>query len=191
MCLFLPPKNGSQTAMSFLESNGWYVYPSLHSKPDLMLKNYPILNTYKLYVFIRNPVDRFVSAILFAKNAYKNRVNKFILENSLNTTVENLTYEKIVVHIDSFKKSFDFILEPQINWLTVNNINILDFYNYEEAIRSISNLYDPNKYPLIIRNKSNGFGKQLITNEVISYVKTEYAEDCKIWGEYFGRRLAA
>lgn len=188
-CLFTPPKNGSTTAKYFLQNLGWYAHSQPHPYPDIMIKTYPNLKNYKLYVFIRNPVERFISAVLFAKQLNSDYVNKIIHDHNLSINVEDMNFELFTTHLNNFKKHFKFIFEPQIKWLTVDNLNFLNFSNYEKEIRRISDTQDSKTYPLMIKNQSKNFEQRIITNNLIDFVETEYAHDCKIWREHFGYSL--
>jgi hypothetical protein len=205
-CLFLPPKNGTFTARAFLIDNadgsqhsGWHTYTDFHHSvvhqyPEVAIGKYPNLKNYKHYAFVRNPVDRFVSAILHVKYMYVPYIHNIIDKHSLDTTVKHMTYEQVIDCIDDFKSISDLsslVFEPQINWLSLPSVELLDFDNYENEIRRISDFHNAEERPLVIAHKRNNFGESVVTNKVIEFVETEYAEDCKIWREYFGRRLAA
>ena len=195
-CLFSPPKNGTFSAFEFLKELQWYSHPhwhytTMHSCPDAMLEKYPNLKNYELYVFVRNPVERFVSAILHVKRIYVDNCIQIIREKNLDTSVKDMSYDMFIDHIDTFKSVYPLVFQPQIKWLSVPSINILDFYNFESELRRISEAYDVEKYPVPVRNKSTSFGRSVITEKVMQFVEREYADDCRIWREHFGRRVAA
>lgn len=191
-CLFFPPKNGTITAYDFLQDLGWYFHPSkhysfMHSYPDTMIKRYPNLNNYEIYVFIRNPLNRFVSSILYLKRMYGKKLNKIIEENKLNTTVDKLTYDEFINLFEKIKKSYDFfdvIFKPQFKWVSLQNIKLLDFCNYELELRKVSGNYTN---PIILKNASTDFGKSVVTENVIDFVRSYYAEDYALARDRLGK----
>ena len=164
-CLFCPSKNGTHTAFGFLENLGWHSYAvknqfTLHVYPKFAVEKYLNLNNYELYSFYRDPVDRFVSGILFTKQKRSKFIEKVIKEKNLDFDVESMTYDQFVDHFDSFTKFTPIIFEPQVNWISYPRINVLDFDNYESELRRISDAHDANKYPMLFENKATEFGKE-------------------------------
>lgn len=186
LCMFLPPKTGTQTARAFLKNAGWHGVSPDHSYPETHLAKYPNLSTYKHHVFLRNPLDRFVSTIVFLKQ-HENTIGHFkkvIDANQIGTTVEAFTYDQFVDLFDTFNTRFEMMLEPQSRWATLPSTEILDFDNYEAEIRRISGDYTN---PVIIKNKSTDFGKSVVTQKVIDFVRQHYAADYALAKDRLGK----
>jgi hypothetical protein len=184
--MFLPPKTGTQTARVFLKNIGWHVIPPEHNYPETNLAKYPNLSTYKHYVFLRNPLDRFVSTIVFLKQ-HENTIGHFkkvIDANQIGTTVEALTYDQFVDYFSQFNAKFPIMLEPQSRWATLPGTEVLDFDNYEAEIRRISGDYTN---PLVVQNKSTDFGRSVVTQKVIDFVKQHYAVDYALAKDRLGK----
>jgi hypothetical protein len=185
-CLFEPPKTGTRTARGFLRAAGWTYLAPDHGYPDDYLAKYPNLFEYKAYCFLRNPLDRFVSTVLFLKQypSCAARVQQVIDENKIDATVETLSYDQFVDHINQFKAKFLIMLEAQSRWMTLPGTEVLDFYNYETEIRRISGDYNS---PLGVINRTTDFGKSAITQKVIDFVWQEYAADYALAKDRLGK----
>jgi hypothetical protein len=196
-CLFFPPKNGTQTAFNFLQGLGWHshtnkTFETFHTYPNEMVDKYVNLKNYNLYCFLRNPIDRFVSAVLWVKRNNTAQIEHVLKTKNVDSDAESLTYDQFVDNLEELKLgTTPKIFEPQINWLAYPGINILNFYNYEAELRQLSGAYDRKKYPIRLVNVSTDFGKSVVTSKVIEFVKTNYFEDCKLWDTYFSKSVAA
>lgn len=186
LCLFEPTKTGTRTAQNFLRNIGWVFLPPDHGYPDDYLAKYPNLANYKAYCFLRNPIDRFVSAILYLKQQppCALRFKQVIDENGIAATVETLSYDQFVDHINQFKAKFPIMLEAQSRWMTLPGTEVLDFDNYEAEIRRISGDYNS---PLGVMNKTTDFGKSTVTQKVIDFVRQEYAADYALAKDRLGK----
>lgn len=175
-----PPKCGSQTAMRFLDECGWKSTHQAHAVPEFLIKKYPNLRNYRIYAFFRNPLARFESAVLYAKQAglYHKLMDEFLLNQNINKTRETVSYDDIVDVFPAVKQTFGIIFKPQVDWYQVPNVTPLNFNNYESEIRRITGNAE---IPLVIRNKSTKFGKSVITQKVIDFVRNEYADDYRLW----------
>ena len=186
LCLFEPTKTGTRTARDFLRNAGWvYIAPD-HGYPEDYLAKYPNLAQYQAYCFLRNPLERFVSAILFLKQLESGatRIQQVIDENAISATVETLTYEQLIDYLSQFNAKFPIMLEPQSRWATLPGTEILDFDNYEAEIRRISGDYTN---PIVVQNKSTDFGKSVVTQKVIDFVRQHYAADYALAKDRLGK----
>lgn len=186
LCMFLPPKTGTQTAKVFLKNVGWHVVMPEHSYPETHLAKYPNLSDYKCHIFLRNPLDRFVSNVLFLKQ-HKNggRIFQKILdENQISTTLEAFTYEQFIDLFTTIKNNFEMMLDPQSRWATLPGTEVLDFDNYEAEIRRISEDYTN---PLVVQNKSTDFGRSVVTQKVVDFVRQHYAADYALAKDRLGK----
>lgn len=185
LCMFLPPKTGTQTARIFLKNVGWNIVAPEHQVPESCLVKYPNLIEYKSYVYLRNPLDRFVSGILFLKQNTASRYFKQLLESrSIDVSVEHITYEQFLDVFEETNNKFANIFNPQTFWMTHPNTEVLDFDNYEAEIRRISGDYTN---PVIIKNKSTDFGRSVVTQKVIDFVRQHYAADYALAKDRLGK----
>ncbi len=185
LCMFLPPKTGTQTARAFLKNVDWNIVAPEHEAPKFYLDKYPNLAGYKSYVYLRNPLDRFVSGILFLKQNTVSRYFKQFLESrSIDVSVEHLTYEQFLDVFEETNNRFANILNPQTFWMTHPNTEVLDFDNYEAEIRRISGDYTN---PLVVQNKSTDFGRSVVTQKVIDFVRQHYAADYALAKDRLGK----
>ena len=107
---------------------------------------------------------------------------------------KELLFEKIhklkllnYILFEKIKESYDFfnvIFKPQFKWVSLQNIKLLDFYNYEFELRKVSDNYTN---PIIVKNASNGFGKSVVTQKVIDFVRNYYAEDYALAKDRLGK----
>lgn len=177
LCFFEPPKTGTRTAQAFLRSSGWHFLAPDHGLPEEYLERHPNLIQYKAYMFLRNPLDRFISLILFIKQS------NLALEFK-SSEVLHYTYEKFVDVFDFVKSRFPILSRAQSCWATHPTTEVLDFHNYEAEIRRITG---NTEVPLVIRNKSTAFGKSAITQKVIDFVRQEYAADYELAKSRLGK----
>lgn len=185
LCMFLPPKTGTQTARAFLLGAGWHIISPQHEAPEFHLAKYPNLTGYKSYVYLRNPLDRFVSGVLFLKqNAVSRYFKQFLEMRGIDTPLEYLTYEQFLDVLEETNNQFAKIFSPQVTWMTHPNTEVLDFDNYEAEIRRIS---DDHTSPLITYNKSTDFGRSVVTQKVIDFVRQYYAADYALAKDRLGK----
>lgn len=185
LCLFLPPKNGTNTAINFLTSSDWkMIKPLGHILPEHAVEKWPNLTQYRPHVFVRNPLNRFISTVLFLKQKDEERFQGVLTASGIEESVEGCSYDQVIDAFGNFKSIFKILLFPQSRWATLPNTEILDFDNYEAEIRRISGNYTN---PLIIKNKSTDFGRSVITQKVIDFVRQEYAADYALAKDRLGK----
>lgn len=196
LCLLLPPKNGTQTSRLFLLENGWNAVGPHHIDVGTAIQMYPNLKNYQIYSFIRNPLDRFISCILYFKQhqLLKNKIESVIEENNLQTTVKDISYEMLLPYIDKLDENYKVMFRPQYMmfraqnlYFTQPNVEALDFDNFETELRRISGLLDPDKYPITTLHKSSDWGKSVITDKVREFVRERYADDYVLAKERLGK----
>jgi hypothetical protein len=189
-----PPKNGTHSAVHFLTAVGWKRIEAdinvrkRHLTPDVLIQMYPNLNNYTLYGFLRNPLKRFESVLLHLKQFPYTRLQyeKFLEEQGA-TPREQISYDEMIRLIPVMPSNYDIMFKPQVAWLTHPKVTVLDFDAYESELRRISG---DTTTPLIRYNASNDFGKSQVTPFMVDYVKTQYAADCALWKDLFGREIA-
>lgn len=189
LCMFEPPKNGTTTARYFLKNIGWKILTPEHAFPNELVTKYPNLRDYKYYVFLRNPLERFISINLQIKRMEQNvavhsRFAKVIEELGLDCNLETLTHEQIANNFAAFKAKITIMYAPQVTWVTLPGTEVLDFDNYEAEIRRVSEDYSS---PLVIKNQSTGFGATPVTQKVIDFVRQHYAADYALAKDRLGK----
>ncbi len=174
--LLRPAKVGTFTSTHFLSANGWKSIGGPHEFLDFYLSKYPNLANYKIYCFFRDPLARFQSQILHTKQMPRLRLflHNLIIEKGIDATLESLTYEQAIDLHPILKDAYKKIWSPQVAWFTHPNIYPLDFANFENELRKLADNYEMN---MTWYNKSNDFGRSVITDKVREFVRDYYAAD--------------
>lgn len=186
----MPAKTGSTTAVKFL-SNSKYatVFEATHARPLDALKLAPDLNDYKIYCFLRNPAERFISSLMMDADKF------YFLKNFLKALSRpDVTDCKDFVEVyylrnKNFLTSAFFV--PQCEYFKHLNVTALDFENYESELRRVTQGLDLDHVDVGLENQGAYADKKAMAKKVVSFVKTEYAEDCALWEAKFGRRIDA
>jgi len=194
LCLFEPAKTGTQTARHFLKAAGWLTYRKYHIFSDEAIQLHPNLLQYKLYAYIRNPLDRFLSYVhhMKQKEAIHPKLEAFLRKNGVEDSIESLSYESFIDLVDKIQgdEGFAVMVAPQARWFTQPGTEALDFDNYEAELRRISGCLDPVEFPMEIKNKSTDFGKSVVTDKVRSFVREYYAVDYVLAKDLLGKEYA-
>lgn len=182
-----PARTGSTTASDFLSNapNATRIVGT-HELPENILKRFPGLSEYQIYAFLRNPLHNFISKINFIRKAggFKN----ILVSNNINKTADELTYDDFVDLYPLIKlQPLRFITNSQSAYFQVLNVEALDFDNYEAELRRATQGLGLDEFPIQHLNASTDTG--VVTQKVIDFVKAEYADDCQLWFEKFGRRI--
>ncbi len=184
-----PPKNGTHTIVHFFHQLGWKRTETnireRHLTTDVLLQTYPNLVNYTLYGFLRDPVKRFESILLHLKQFPYTRLqlDEFLQEQKA-TPREQISYDEMVDLFPVMPSWFDIMFKPQADWLAHPKVTVLDFDNYEAEIRRIANNYD---LPLVRYNSSIDFGKSVVTQKVIDFVRQHYAADYALAKDRLGK----
>lgn len=200
-----PMKTGTLTTKNFLEKLGWHNGGELHVPIVDLLKEYPNLINYEVYSFLRNPLRRFESCVLYMKqNSYYSSVfGTFLRTFKINRTIEDISYDEIVDLFLNLKcwintplenefifygkkgeQTFKLLFSPQALWVDHPKVTALDFDNFECELRHVTGDRDT---PIVPHNVSTVFGKSVITNKVKDFVRQEYADDYNFAKKVFGK----
>lgn len=180
-----PTKTGTIAARHFLGLLGWHGVRPLHGTPAEFINKYPALENYAIYGFLRDPLQRFQSAILHTKQSpiARNVLIKLFAEKNIDKTVELATYDEFIVIYDDLVNRFNELFSPQIKWLNHPKVTVLDFRNIEAELRRITG----NTTQEFKRwNASSDFGRSVITPAVEEFVRQQYADDYRLWGTLNG-----
>lgn len=170
LALFLVPKTGTTSACDFLKNCGWKNVLPEHRTPEYFLKRYPNLNLYNYFAYIRNPLNRFESTILYLKGL--GRID--------------VTYEKFVDKFDYFYKQNTELLLSQTEWFKSPKVKALDFDNYETELRKLAGDVG-STYQIKKLNNTSLIEKDVMTQKVIDFVRSHYAEDYALAKERLGK----
>lgn len=185
-----PAKTGSTTAVKFISNfkGATKVLPQKHLLPSEVVKDYPQIKDYRIFCFVRNPVDRFVSAMCM------NGTEPFIKD--LATAVcktEDLNVDEFLqkyflggVQHGPFRR---YMFLPQIKYFQGFDVTALDFDDYETELRKATEGLGLSDIKVTRENEGDSEMKKQLTFKVTSFVKAEYAEDCAFWEGKFGRRI--
>jgi hypothetical protein len=172
ICFMMTPKCASASLKAFLKRLEFIMLThstfkvAYHPKYKDAVKLYPNLVNYKKYGVFRDPLDRFISGINFAQKDSETKLSydEFVL-----------AYPNIVV--DSF------VFEPQVEWLDIENIHILDF---KWLAFDMSSIFDVplTSFPHRNRVERNG---ELVSDTVKEFVYRHYAADYQFAKDVLGK----
>lgn len=169
VCFVFPPKTGTTTAETFLlKAAGYTRLQHRHHLPS-SLKDPAVLNEYKVYSFLRNPLERTVSCL-------KSYMHSFPYSN----------YEDFIDNFDKHIKPDNLFFLPQAAWFKSANVIALDFDNYESEIRKATVGLGLDDVPVIPLNESPEINAP-ITQKVIDFARTKYAEDYALIKDRLGK----
>jgi hypothetical protein len=181
-----PPRTGSTTLHTYLHGQGWFRLKEKHANLYELVVNYPNLKNYKVYGFLRDPLERFESCVLYAKQnyAFSSVLSQRIAEAGIQKTIEEMSYEDVV---DNFSKLFGFggyLFKPQVFWLNDPRVATLDFYNRKTELEKVIGLI-VDEIPTL--NASTDFGRSVITDKVREFVRDYYAADYALAKDRLGK----
>lgn len=174
-----PTKVGTMTIRHFLGSVGWHGKMEHHATLDELLVQYPALSDYTVFGFFRDPVLRFESAILHIKQfkTFHSHFTSLLASNGIDKSVEEVTYDDVASIDGIVEQHYPLLFKPQSFWLANPKVTVLDFKNLESELRRITGNVDT---PMKRWNTSSDFGRQQITQSVIDFVRTKYADDYEL-----------
>jgi hypothetical protein len=182
----LPTKTGTHTTIKFLHNAGWKYLGGPHFLFDKYANEHPNLLSYTAYCFFRNPLERFVSGILHLKQMplARGSFKEIVESNYPDRTIETITYDEVLDIFDTVNNRFSRLFAPQINWQTHSNTVVLDFDNFESELRRVSGNYE---LPIVRYNTSTDFGRSVVTQKVIDFVRQQYAADYALAKDRLGK----
>lgn len=171
-----PPKCGTFTTITFLRFCGWDTLGTSHAFTEEFINKYPNLKNCRIYSWFRDPVKRFESSILHVKQKahYRPILEQVLLEQNIHETFQTVTYEQLVDIFPIISERCDTVFAPQSKWYTSPNVEPLNFDNMEAELRRITGNFES---PFEKSNVSTEFGRSVITQKVIDFVRSHYAED--------------
>lgn len=185
LCFFTPTKNGTHTLHKFLRTMGWYtINPFNHAYPEVLIKKFPNLVNYKTFAFLRNPLERFESFVLFFKQKRQEELQWVFDEIGITKSIQDFSYEDMIDLIGKLPNRFDVFYAPQSKWMTFQTTEILDFDNFESELRRIAGVTD---MPVPRENATTDWGKSVITDKVRAFVREYYAADYALAQERLGK----
>jgi hypothetical protein len=182
----LPTKTGSTALRCYLRQYGFFRLKEKHETVDKLIELYPNLSEYKIYGFLRNPLERFESTILYSKQnrIFSSVVASRLVEHGIDKSLEEISYDEI---IDNFAKVYDqnwALFRPQVDWLKHPLVTALDYHNMQAELNRVVATFDE---PMPVMNQSSDFGKSVITDKVINFVRNYYAADYQFAKDVLGK----
>lgn len=187
LCFFNPTKTGTFTLQKVLQKNGWLIIKPLgHAYPEELMEKFPNLVNYKTFVFLRNPLKRFESYILFLKQKNTEQFKEIIKKTGLTKSVEEFSYDDAVDAFGEMFNKWERMIAAQSNWMRHPGTEILDFDNFESELRRVTEITDPIPW----ENKTTEWGKSVITDKVRAFVREYYAADYALAKDRLGKEYA-
>jgi hypothetical protein len=187
VAFLLPPKTGTTTAVKFFRnSNQATIFEGIHLEASVAVKQAPEIVDYKIYCFLRNPAERFISGLLMLKEHYF--INNFL--NALSK--ESVTDCKDFVDVYFLRnrnKIPSIIFCPQHIYFDGLNVTALDFDDYEAELKSATKDLGLDDFSIVWENEGTHEKKKELAKKVVSFVKKEYPKDCELWLQKFGKSL--
>jgi len=178
-----PPKTGTVTTQKFLKNLGWKQLQSRHPLPEKLIEAFPELNEYTLYGFLRDPLKRFESAVLFCKQTDGQGIFEVLRTNGISDSVETVSYETLIGVFSDLNNRLRYFFDPQAAWLGHHKVTVLDFSNMEKELRRITG---DTESLMTLENASTDYGRSVITQKVIDFVRQHYAADYALAKERLG-----
>lgn len=181
-----PTKTATQTTRHFCKGLGWRETHEAHVFTKDLIEKYPNLNNYKIYGFLRDPLARFESCVLFLKNVNPGKFyfESVLHDNGFKGPADNLSYEDVINLLFKTKHAFNNFFAPQSAWLDHPKVTVLDFDNFESELRRIVGNYSE---PVEKLNSSDNFVRGEVTQKVLDFVRQEYAIDYALAKDKLGK----
>lgn len=173
----MPTKTGSQTLLSLLR--GWgltAVGEDMHIKPKDAVQFIPDMDSYTVYGFFRNPLDRFLSSLRYIKDR---RIAATIL-NVPYETIASYSYDQLVDNFESLNAKLNYYFDPQIQWF--ENATLLDFNKFDLEVLKIARMFEIQKVFVPLINDTNPVN-ETPSQKVIDFVQSYYADDYRLGRE--------
>lgn len=182
-----PPKTGTHTIQKFLIEHDWKKLPMTHARTERLIRDYPNLNDYTIYGFLRDPLERFESAILHVKRSHRvdQILARVLQQNGIADSVETVSYETLIGIFPAVSEVLPAFFRPQSAWLDHPKVTVLDFRNIDAELRRIAGNTDR---PIVRQNVATNFGKSVITRAVEDFVRDHYAPDYALMNSRLGAK---
>ncbi len=187
VAFLLPPKTGTTTAVKFFRnSKEATIFEGIHLQPEIALEKAPEIVDYKIYCFLRNPVDRFISGLLmFQEHQFIKNLLNVLSKDSVTDCKDFID----VYYLKNKSKVPKIIFCPQHIYFSGLNVTALDFDNYESELRKATVGLGLDNFSIGWENEGLHDKKKEMAKKIVSFVKVEYAKDCELWFQKFGRSL--
>lgn len=145
-----------------------------HAKYKNAEKDYPEIKNYTSYATIRNPIDRLVSAAVMIGSAGLTNINE-----------DNLLIDRIESFIGAGhifgQKQCDFITKDTILWPTEKLQECV-----EDFVRGLGGRVRSGWH---CRNNNSGQYSHLLSEQLISKIKSTYSEDYELWEKAYAAHI--
>lgn len=188
VAFLLPPKTGSTTLYCFLKhSKGAVLLGDRHTVPKYALELEPSLCEYTVYSFLRNPAERFISGlVMFKEHAFASNLLRALKRDDVADYKDFIEINYTRVR----HKYYGDLLSSQAKYFNGGlSVTALDFDNYDAELRRATQGLGLDDVEIGWENEGVHDGKKEMAKKITSFIKTEYAEDCALWQERFGKVL--
>lgn len=151
IAIFLTPKTGSTSLHTLLSQANPTVCKHKHTTIKEFQQQYNTLDIqgYSFYGFYRDPVDRFISALnqIKARSIKQYFLRLGVAESAITQEsiseelLEKLGQFTIERHVGQSGYGGNVLFQPQINWLDLPEINLLNFASYEQEATKLATLF--------------------------------------------------
>ena len=188
VAFLFPPKTGSTTALEYLlHCKDAVSIGHKHTAVKQALRTEPNLRDYTVYAFLRNPAEWLISGLLMFREHYY--INNFVKALERDDVFDSKDFAEVyyIRHKNLHPLN---TLAPQIKYFNGDlNVIALDFDNYESELRRATQGLGLDDVAIGWENKGVHDSKKAMAKKVISLVKSEFADDCALWQERFGKVL--
>jgi hypothetical protein len=163
ICVFENPKTGSITMRKLFGKYLLNEKVSHETYKDLG-KIVPDAESYEIFCFYRNPLDRYVSAVTFLE-AWLPKQNMIPYAAQVK--------EELAALIPNIQ---NIVFVEQVYWLDFPNVTLLDYNNYENEIRKLGMIFDLDIREIPKLNVSSPDKRELTEKDILE-LKEVYRED--------------
>jgi hypothetical protein len=187
VAIILPPKTGTRTIINIAQKDLYSDNIVWSDEQHLKYKDIPtdFREISKLYAFYRCPVDRFLSNYAYSVHIWALTAEVIPFCSSQINAIKNISIEDYLSLLEAqdFNGSATLLTldlaAPQVAWLNVDGIELLNFKNFEEELTKISvELYGQPISEVPVFNTSTGSTYySSLTADSINRIKNLYSQD--------------
>lgn len=187
VAFLLTPRCGSTSLREYLEPLG-FSYPLIrceeepffrwHPTYEKCIEVYPNLKNYQMYAVFRDPIDRFISGLMFALTT---KPLKLCTAKSYDDIVTQLFRWEPDRKLSGITEE---IFTPQVRWLCAENVEPIPYYGFATRVHEITSGYNARGSRIARYNvtAASKFGPP--SEAVKEFALERFSEDYE-----FGRRI--
>lgn len=175
----MPPRTGTTMLGRLLKEWGLRFYATTaHEKPSN--QNIEGFETFQVYGFFRDPLDRFLSLLRFMQ---KKSDEWQVIRDSMGLSAEQIqamNYDQLLDEFPKYENAIDIYFKPQFYWL--ESAELLDFNNYTTETLRVARMLGQTKVYVGIVNETDNPGVAP-SQKVIDFVQSYYVDDYRLGRE--------